>query len=299
MKNSILQEQDQPEMIRLLKAQRVAYSKIKVLQFSFEVAAVVAAIALPICILFFPTAKTQIGYVCAAISISAFFAENYFKRRTKEAASIQEKFDRTLFRLADNTFKKPIEVSNERVIELSMKYGKDDMKGWYSQYVRPEYPMDLAVLLCQKINLVWDWKLRNKYRNTVIALTIIYAASIVFSVYVMKTTKDEFLNTLILVILSNVGLLRYLGSVISEKRIIIKEKQGYSITVDKLLAKATDNDPSLIDKAHELQNTIFESRMKHHKVPDCFARLHRPKLEILIDEMVSQTVSDYYLRQGK
>ncbi|WP_347841554.1 S-4TM family putative pore-forming effector [uncultured Draconibacterium sp.] len=102
--NNIQTNQNKADFIRLLKAQRVAYSIAKRCM-SVEVIILLISIIFPILLIFFPDLVEQslVIILSGGLVILSVLLNNLMKNRTNVAAKIQEEFDTKLFNLTWNS----------------------------------------------------------------------------------------------------------------------------------------------------------------------------------------------------
>jgi hypothetical protein len=284
--NNIIERQNQPEYIRLLKAQRIAYSLAKKYQMGFETIALIVAMTLPIIYIFIPEYKTIIGSIGALLSIIALIIDRVQKHITKEAASIQEQFDRGLFELDWDQYNGAKKVSPEKIISYSKKYDKTDIFNWYSENITANIPQNIAVLLCQKANIHWDNTLRKKYRLLIIILGLVFVGLMITAIALQFSRTSDFFCQSFLLLVGSAAFIKYCWSVIADKTDIIREKKDLGEKLDKCIAefKTSKIEPSKEDLAR-IQTAIFNSRKKGVKVPDWFHIWHREKQENEMNEM--------------
>lgn len=283
--NSILERQNKPEFIRIIKAQRVAYADAKNYQLGFELVALLVAMALPIVYIFWPEYKTFAGCTGAILSLIALIIDRIQKQITKDAASMQEQFDRELFELDWDQYNGAKKVDPEKVISYSKRYPKEDVLNWYSENITSNIPHRMAVVLCQKANLQWDKELRKKYRLLVIILGVLYAILMTVAIALQFSKTYEFLGQIFLMLVGSVAFIKYCYTVTIDKSDIIKEKEELAGKLNKLLEeyKKSKTQPSKEDLSR-IQTTIFNSRRKSVKVPEWFYNLRKKKQEKEMNE---------------
>ena len=87
--NDIISKQNNPHLIELLKAQRIAYSQCKTLQI-FDVVSIVIAIVFPVLTLKLPEYQNVINAFGVLWTIAYLLTEFYRKNKTTQGAVIQE-----------------------------------------------------------------------------------------------------------------------------------------------------------------------------------------------------------------
>jgi hypothetical protein len=122
--NDITTRQNNPNLIELLKAQRIAYSQCKTFQL-FDVVSVIIAIIFPVLTLKFPAYQNMINAFGVLWTIAYLLTEIYRKNKTTQGAIIQEQFDTELYNLKWNEILCKEKVSIDTIQELATKYSKN------------------------------------------------------------------------------------------------------------------------------------------------------------------------------
>ncbi|MFA6072155.1 MAG: S-4TM family putative pore-forming effector, partial [Janthinobacterium sp.] len=193
--NTILTDQNRPEMIRLLRAQSVAYDQAKNVQFVELWAQVFSLVTPVIGILALPQTYER----CAVLATTIFLVINgatflLGKKKTDIAANIQEQFDTALFKLPWQPLSKGEKVPIDDIVKLAKDCRRTDLTDWYSNEITLNIRHSNAVLLCQDSNLIWDASLRKLFKNHFITFSIIYYTLFVsYLIYVDKSFTESLL----------------------------------------------------------------------------------------------------------
>ena len=160
--NNINTKQNEPQMINLLKAQRVAYSKCKNYQI-FDTISIIIALITPI-IGFTNNETLDILTVIGVIwTILYLVFDTVRKGKSSIGAKIQEQFDTELMNINWNSTLCREKVPIDTITELAVEYKKNDLRNWYSTEITYDLERSIATLLCQRINLSWENTLKFKY----------------------------------------------------------------------------------------------------------------------------------------
>ncbi|MCB0541077.1 MAG: hypothetical protein KDE33_26455, partial [Bacteroidetes bacterium] len=143
--NSIQNYQNEAEFLRLLKGQRTAYSNAKNFQI-IDVISIIIAIIPTILILRELDFANLIAVIGVFWTIVSIFSEIYRTNQTKTGAVIQEQFDTELFEIPWNSILVGTRIDIAKIIELSRKYKKEDLQGWYSKEINEDIEHKIAVL---------------------------------------------------------------------------------------------------------------------------------------------------------
>jgi len=250
-------------------------------------------LSIPIFYVLLPIYKTQIGIIGSILSILALIIDRFQKKQTKIAASIQDHFDRIVFKLKPAKLQKGEDVSSEKIIKLSSKYKKDDVRNWYSKRINEKIPHKIAVILCQKANLYWDVTLRKKYRNLIWGLVLLYFLLFITALANSCELTKEFFYDLLLLLTGGAAFIKYSATIINEKNDMINEKNSINIEIDKMLdVYSKKGKEPKINEIEIIQNIIFNSRKKSIKVPDFFYYIFKSRQENEMNEVTSTIVND-------
>jgi hypothetical protein len=166
-----MMNQNAPEMIRLLAAQRHFYTVAKRLRAVRVFGSVALVFLAPIVLFAAPGSNHVMAIVgLAGLLIGEVGLERFERAHVRTAATIQEEFDTRLFELPWNEPRVGTRMAPEVISAAAARFGADTSKlvDWYGD--TGTIPGKLAVLLDQRSNLVWDWRLRRWYAVYVVAL---------------------------------------------------------------------------------------------------------------------------------
>lgn len=106
------------------------------------------------------------------------------KDRQKRGAKLQEQFDTDVYDLRWNKFVAGARVEPEDLRALSAKplppARESHFEAWYEPCVR-QVPQHLARLVCQRTNMSYDARLRRRYGNLLLTLTLIFGVGLLFA----------------------------------------------------------------------------------------------------------------------
>lgn len=190
---SIYEKQNEPEMQMLLCAQRKEYSSAKREQFWFVFVSVIVVSSLTFWIVFTdnPKVVSILTVINAAIIFLREQIKSRFDQKQEKAASIQQYFDSCCYN--EVLGKKLIDgmsmLSDSEIAETLAKVKDEnlnDFMDWYPDY--RSLSAEKQILYSQKTNLVWDKRLRNFYKNVLIAMLIILLICLVaYGIYSSAT----------------------------------------------------------------------------------------------------------------
>jgi predicted pore-forming effector associated with SMODS systems len=177
---SISVNQQMPKNLEKLKAFIVQYRIAKRTRLPRIIIAYVLALTSPFIIRQYPSFKNPIAITGASFVIIAFVCSHYEKKGIKLGAQLQDEFDTSVFQLDWNQFLVGDHPSAETIHNLSRMYkGKVDER-WYGNLDNIHPPFD--VLICQRSNAVWDWRLRNNWFITgTLSLIILFVLGVILA----------------------------------------------------------------------------------------------------------------------
>lgn len=172
--------QNSESSLRLLAAQRQLYTEAKNLNKWLFVLAALSATAIPCILYFVPSAEGWWGLAGLAVfAINELLKSNEEDKR-ETASLIQEQLDTQLYGIPWNSSSAGEPVSPEIIVaaESRFKGSREGLKNWYSA---PKHglPHNLTALLCQRENLVWEYRQRQSYIRWMSALFFLALVAIV------------------------------------------------------------------------------------------------------------------------
>jgi len=268
-----IERQNSDKNIRLLSSQRYYYTQAKKNRILKLFCSIVLVFFSPIILLNLPTARDPLCFIGAFGIILTFVIDFFENNNIKRAANIQEQFDTEIFGLDWNEIligkKEPIEI----IISGDKKFKEDkaNLHNWYGNLQGIEYPY--SVLVCQRSNLVWDWRLRKKFAIIMLVLlTLILSLGVLIGLITKLPLKTYLMGILIP---SIPALFFGLKEVIEHFR-IASEKTSLMNLTNSLLEKSSMPNSDL----RQIQDKIYVLRTKSALVPDWFYKKYRTDYEI-------------------
>jgi hypothetical protein len=201
-KNDILALQALDENRRLLRARHRNYNAAKLTQGIL----VMLSIILPLVgVLVGPHMPEVRPYIALSalilLLLETALIDRVQKDRLKWGAKLQEQFDTRVFDLPWNRFVTGAPVEPEDIRSLSAKPLSQDrerhFETWYELCVG-RLPIHLARLVCQRTNISYDARLRRKYGNGLLILTVSFGVVLLFIGVVMGLKFADLIMTLLL-----------------------------------------------------------------------------------------------------
>ncbi|WP_020565895.1 S-4TM family putative pore-forming effector [Methylosarcina fibrata] len=295
--NEIEKIQNQPEMIRIVRAFIVIYNRSK----QYQAIALLVTMLLPIlggiAAVFKPDLKPFIAIFALSFGfIDALLIDRSHKVRMKTAAKLQEEFDCHVLSLEWNKFLVGRAVDPEDVArESSCKLSASDerrLTDWYPT-VAKELPIHLARIICQRTNLWYDRELRTRYRN-IISWSI---ALIVIASTVVSSTVGFTVTSFVITILVPISpALNWAIREYYRQTDAMKTLENLKSEIEKLWDKALGNATveEVTEASRELQDAIFAHRASSPLIFNWLYKPLRPKMESNMN-----SGAEYWVKQAK
>lgn len=199
--NRIVILQSKKNQIKLLQARQATYSMAKeALVLQILLTLFVPAIG-GIAIIFWPESRALFA-ACSllVLLLDALMLDPLQKKLLKRAANISEQFDTTVLDLEWDEFSVGDKLVPEDVSGAARAYGKpgnsSKLETWYPEIVG-EFPMHLGRIVCQRINLVYDRKLRQFYASLLKVCCVVVVAFFLILGFVDGSSLGEFVLTIV------------------------------------------------------------------------------------------------------
>jgi hypothetical protein len=295
--NNIPILQGEKEQLELLAAQRAVYSKAKRwvgLQLIFLVGVV---ILLAVFGDQFPMFRPWGALAGMTILFADMWTFEVTQKRLRErAAKIQEMFDCRVLALDWNHFSVGNYPDVEEIIEYANKYRKIDsghskLKEWYCVQVG-EIPLHYARIVCQRVNIRWDSKLRLLYGRGALIFGV---TSLVVLVVVALITDASFAEAL-LTLATISPLLRWsLREFLKQREAAVNLRQLMDHVKElweRIRAGALTDTEKCKHESRALQDALFDHRRSSPVILDLVYRLLSPASEDEANQTCERMVSD-------
>ena len=283
--NSILLNQNKPENIKKLQAQRQLYAegkKIILLQ-------IILTVPVTILLALLKTIPTErigfsIFYYAALygiiVAIFDIFCNKVVGNYKTDAAKIQEQFDCDVYDMEWSQIFVGKKVPQETINKYAKKYipnPKAPLIDWYPTEIG-NYSPEKAIYVCQKTNIYYDSALRNKYKWTSIWVSLgILILLLIFSLGADFTVR----SFLVQVIFPFLPVLVLTSRIVTDHSRTIKAANDLHQTINNLLGSHSELS---MDNLRTIQSKIYCNRKDSPLIPDFFYNKKRQKLEIEMHE---------------
>jgi hypothetical protein len=297
-------EQNKPERLELLRAQRHFYSRAK----NYQNFVAITALLLPLLgILFgaeFPAIRPYLGFASIALLLLDVAVLSPKQRTSsKTGAKVQEQFDTEVLKLDWNKLVAGSRVDPEELRAIASGQMSDKekkgLKDWYEGAIS-RLPLPVGRLLCQRTNVVYDLRVRRMYSGALFFIAGLLGAALLAVGLYHGLKVDQ------LIISVGLPVLPLVSFVLREYR--KQEDTIESLTTlkgeiekvwDKALAGASADDLTL--SARALQDAIYRHRASNPLVFDWLYNRLRKKFEAqakhAAERLVAEAVSKLNLSE--
>lgn len=295
MANNIVELQNKPENIKMLKAMHHLYSKVGVVTNYYFIFCVLVPIVISFAKPFISSDDYQvlfhsmIAYNLLSL-IVGLWLECKIKKERVLAAKIQQQFDCNVFELQWNKYTFGTQPSLEDINSNVKSSNDEDFINWYDREVDTVDRM-LAVIICQRINLTYDVALRKKFLSYI---TLI--CSIIFiAIMVVAFCENEGLRTtIVFVAVPLIPIIRWFFSTRKANSDNMEKCEKIKKIIDDYLEKYRNNGVVFNDiDLCEIQNCIYEHRKTAFKIPDFIYNKMRSKQEEATHITVGELITRY------
>ena len=294
--NKIRETQLEELQLKHLAAQRWLYSKSKVIQTWQMIVNVLAVPILSVLPAIFSDFATWVPFLSIVlVSFNILVLTPRQKSSLEKAAKIQESFDCHVLELnwRDLSIGSPVEM--ETIEFYALKYERNDsryskLKDWYSTEIS-ELPIHWARFVCQRANLWWDSKLRQRYAKLIgVVLVFLVGCALGWGLRDGLTFKE-----FILVVAPPLAPVFFWGIQQSaENKESAANLNSLRTCVEGLWDKALKDGDSdeLTGAARELQDAIYNHRRTSPLIPDWLYNLLQKEDENLMNKAAENLVKE-------
>lgn len=282
-----LSHQNNPDLVKYLKASTVAYNNAKSKEFLFSWVLFFLTIAYLLLYLFFKTndyAKFILSIVSLFITIISWIIAGYFKGNTSKGALYKEKFDTLLYKLPWKFMLTP--PDNVEVVKLANSYKGKVISDWYPNDISASIPKHTAIAICQRVSSGWDIELRTRYRAILIGICVVHPFCI-FLLWSYFSTDGKLLFSIYFACMS---FYTHLITLIRGNTGTINKRQKI---VNKLDSYINDKKEFAIDNLRDVQDEIYSAREEPSKVPNSISRRFNANLKALFIDYVADINKTY------
>lgn len=279
--NNIKIDQELPQNMQLLKAQRVIYANAKKIyrwQLTITIFVVVILNFVKLTQKSFTNIDltSYIALVSVSITlIDLLFLSGYLSKFKTYGAKVQELFDCHVYKLEwneTNSGEKPENWVIEGAEEKYVLNPKTPLTNWYHIDL-DGLNQEEAILRCQETNLVYDRKLRYHFKNDcLIICLVIVAISFIVSTVINASLQGYLTNF----IAPTLPLIVILIKLILDNKRAVKSLEEVRKAVRKLRHNGVI--PTM-NQLRQVQDKLYCSRRDSTLIPENYYQYRRTKLE--------------------
>lgn len=277
--NKIIKHQNDQTILDKLSAQRNLYNSAKRLRKWHFVIGVVFVVGLSVAHFFFGDCK-EVESALVISSVLALIAEPLLeccidKKRTL-AAQIQQRLDNTLYGLNWDACVCGKEPTDEIICDYKDDVPADDLKDWYDVEIGEVEDENVAILLCQRENILYDSDLRNCY----VTLIARIAAFLGVCILVLSFVKEwDLMRFLVFGVIPVIPIAKWFITIFKDNTADKEHLGSLENLVMEETAKALDGDRIARKTIQEIQNLLFLHRKSGNLIPGWFYRICQTKSE--------------------
>ena len=295
MANNIVELQNRPGNIKMLKAMRHLYSKVGKLTKYYFIFCVLFPIVISFAKPFISSEDYQVLFhFMIAYNLLSLMAGLWLECKIKKervlAAKIQQQFDCNVFELQWNRYTFGAQPSLEDINSNAKSSNDEDFLNWYDRDVDIVDRM-LAVIICQRINLTYDVALRKKF---LCSLTIISIIILIIILGIAFYEDEGLRTTIVFVAVPLIPVIRWFFSTRKANSDNIEKCERIKKIIDDYLEEYRNNGIVFSDiDLCEIQNCIYDHRKTAFKIPDFIYNKMRSKQEEATHITVGELITRY------
>lgn len=281
MTNNIPILQNAPPQIRLLLAKCNTYDVARWLSILQVVLLVVLPVLAAVAVFIWPDLKAFAAALSLIIVVAdATFLDRLQKDVRRLAAKIQEEFDCAVLGLPWDEFTVGPHPDPEEVHQAATDASEDKTKlaNWYPPVVGT-LPLHQARIICQRVNLVYDAKLRARFGAYVLGLSLLIATVLFLVGLLLKLPLDDFVLTVLTPAVPIIiwGIREHFRQRDAAEASSRLKEQAEALWARVLVGMCDEDVCS--SESRLFQNAIFHRRMSAPVIFQWVYKFMRPKME--------------------
>ncbi|MEU3853088.1 S-4TM family putative pore-forming effector [Streptomyces sp. NPDC029554] len=220
------------------------------------------------------------------------------KQRSTEAARLQEHFDTYVFEMEWS--ERGEKVDPERIREFSTRFKGDinKLSDYYADV--SDFPSPVAVLLCQRSNVTWDMRLRQRWKNAVTSSLIIWLClGILYGMLANVST----LNSMLRWYVPSLAIISLAWEIIHSQRQTIADRSAVKARLSSELEwsgrqLSASQQKALVKACRKIQDEIFAVRCKATRVPKFLYERYRDSDDNRMKAAIADIKQDLGVLEG-
>lgn len=197
--NHIVEAQNAPQAIELMKARQQVYARATRLQVAQLLCTVLLPFVFAVVGILNESVRPHVAFAAFAVTLVDIALLDPGQRRLlRLAARISEQFDCNVLKLPWNKFVVGRQVDPETLAEAAGRWrgSEDKILDWYPVAVG-EAPLHLARLICQRTNLWYDTSLRRRWGNIVRTMALGLVVALIAAGFLRDLSMTAFAVTIL------------------------------------------------------------------------------------------------------
>lgn len=285
---SLLRRQDEVDALRLLIAQKRLYSRAKRWVATRWFGMLVIGLAAPIVAVIWPQSSVIVGSIAGAwLFLGRTLLMHAQKKRTEQAAAVQEQFDFYVYEMPPGTPRpklpslEDISLAAGHDGELVVVAEKEEMLGWY--VVAKDDPGETAVAVAQRSNAAYSYRLLRFTGIIWSVVAVLWAAALTTICIVTGLTLVTFLLGVVLPLLpAFLDVTDYIVGILRSAR----DREALYREIESRIGNK--DEPITGENLRVWQEALFELRRDTPAVPDLIYKLQRRKNEAAMSAAATQ-----------
>ena len=294
---SIANSQNEKKQLQRLAAQRYLYFKAKKIFGLYFMLAVPLTILSIVFSLIFSEIQIYATIYGMSLAIIGFFILTPLEKQNRlTAAKIQEIFDCDVLKLDWNEYLTDQLPDKEDIIENAQKYDKikhkfSPIEDWYPSDI-DQFPIALGRVICQRSNIWWDAKNRERYIKALRIILILTPILIVIAAIIAKLDIPKTISfiTAPIMPLIIIGVQQYQGHKTAADNLNRLKKNSDALI--KLAQAKMLNDALLTQKSRCLQDEIYRHRSQNPCVFEWLYKRFRNKDEDKMNKSAQEIINE-------
>ena len=285
---TLLRRQDEVDALRLLIAQKRLYSRAKRWVAIRWFGMLIIGLAAPIVAVIWAQSSVIVGSIAGAwLFLGRTLLMHAQKKRTEQAAAVQEQFDFYVYEMPPGTPRpklpslEDISLAAGHDSELVVVAEKEEMLGWY--VVAKDDPGETAVAVAQRSNAAYSYRLLRLTGIFWSVVAVLWAAALTTTCIVTGLTLVTFLLGIVLPLLpAFLDVTDYILGILRSAR----DREALYREIESRIGNK--DEPITGESLRVWQEALFELRRDTPTVPDLIYKLQRRKNEAAMSAAATQ-----------
>lgn len=288
--------QNTNKQLERLAAQRELYSSAKIYYLLESIGSILIPLSLTAVSIFLTNISLYAAlYGICFYLVDSLILEPLITEKKTNAAKIQELFDCDVLEIEKPIFRSVSDITVEEILSSYdvhiNKIAQDEhLKDWYPKEIA-ELPVSIARLICQRMNYIWDSRLRKFYSSLLKTVAVIIALLLIIGITFGRLPGEQ----LPLILAGILPLFRFCLKLYQDNKSSSENLAKLNTYFNGLwsrILKSEVPDEELNEAARLIQYEIYNNRIKNHLIPDAFYNYFRNKDESLMNRSAENLMAE-------